>query len=707
MPNFLEEGLFCFDDRSLPAQTSIMAEPSGINPNLILNSQELVDDILLVSSSSQPLFTPSMARSRSVTPSEILERVHDASSVFSNSPNAASVYLEEVFGQGSGSHTPPEPYPVAHSAAPSAVHTPQLSLSYSLDPSQQHQQQQLHQPTTLTDHMYHDGHLYHGSQFPASTSGLVSTESRTSPQQAFNALATASSMSSHPQAYRSVYTPANVATTPGSNSATHVLVGLGLAPAPSFVQQQVPQLSMPLAQPQLHQRIRHKASMSFTTQGAANPISNASPSIARHHRRFASAASVASPVSPLRIQASLGFPVPQVHQHHGPTHVEQCAIPSAETSYSQHEYFTGYPLQPHSSISPSIHSRCSISQSTDIDESGSSAYSPYTPHTRNGSLSAPYSSATTSFGMKAAGYSPTIAPTAIVASVPPVQTAMSIPEPAAMTRVKRADTIVVPMVPKNEDEYDEEEEEDSEDEFQLHNEEDDESGDEEYTLPDRRKRRKTVHEANGRSVKRARGASGSIVPRHPTVGGKTLPSYGYPMDMAYASASRSSSFSGPASGSGNEAKRLPSQAGANSRDNNVKIDNLPPLTKDARTCPVCSFKPSNGRYSDVKRHYASHRKEGDKCKEIWTTAECGTFEERELTQEELATWKNVAGLVDGRKKVIFTLNCCREGCKTYTRKDSAMRHWKQNHANAHREWSDDLARLVHEVIRPPPSSSAK
>ncbi|KAG8830634.1 hypothetical protein FRC17_004585, partial [Serendipita sp. 399] len=296
-----------------------MAEPSGINPSLILNNQEFVDDILLVSSSSQPLFTPSMARSRSVTPSEILERVHDASSVFSNSPNAASVYLEEVFGQGSGSHTPPEPYPVAHSVAPSAVHTPQLSLSYSLDPSQQYQQQQLHQTTTLTDHMYRDGHLYHGSQYPASTSGLVSTESRTSPQQAFNVLTAASSMSSHLQAYRSVY---DVATTPGSNPATHGVVDLGVAPAPPFVQQQVPQLSMPLAQPQLHQRPRHKASISFTTQRTANPISNAAPSIARHHRRFASAASVASPVSPLRVQASLGFPVPQVHQHHGPTHVE-------------------------------------------------------------------------------------------------------------------------------------------------------------------------------------------------------------------------------------------------------------------------------------------------------------------------------------------------------------------------------------------------
>ncbi|KAG8787004.1 hypothetical protein FRC15_010256 [Serendipita sp. 397] len=641
----LPEETFCFDERPLPVHTSAMMEPSSINPNLLMHSQ----DTFLAPSSSQPIWTPSLARSRSVTPSEILDRLHDASSVFSSSPHAPSVYLDESFGTGSGSHTPAEPYPVGMSAAPGALLA--------------------HGNATL-----YDGNLGLGDF-------SVPHSYQTSPFHPYSALEAASSSrpAFHPQECMPIYNSSPMMTTQASNSMNNGMVPFGTVHVQPFVQHPPPQLAMPVAQPQLHQRLRHhKGSMSATMQSPLNPIDTVSPSISRHHRRFASAASVSIP-SPLVVQPPMIFaPQNQVSRSE-----EHYLSASSEVSHVQHEYFTG--MQVHSSrssMSSSAPSRYSIAHPADVDESGSSAYSPYTPHTRNGSLSAPFSAITVT-GMTAMGCSPTIAPAAIVRPTSVQSTTMG-SESIVQTlagRKNRASTDYT-----NEEE-DEEEEDDSEDEYQLRHEEDEESADDEYVLPSGsdKRRRRNGNETSGRSTKRARGLSGGIISRHPNVGGKTLPQ---------------SSSMGYASSTGKP------QSGTAGRDNNIKLDNLRPITKDTKKCPICGFSPSNGRFSDMKRHYDSHRSDGDKCKGIWVTAECGTFEECELTEEELATtWSNVEGLVDGRKKVVFTLNCSRDGCKTYTRKDSAKRHWKQSHANTQKEWTDDLVRIVHEVVRS--SSSAR
>lgn len=114
----------------------------------------------------------------------------------------------------------------------------------------------------------------------------------------------------------------------------------------------------------------------------------------------------------------------------------------------------------------------------------------------------------------------------------------------------------------------------------------------------------------------------------------------------------------------------PSDSGVTQPDD-IKVWKLIPITKDDTLCPHCGFIPSNRRFSDLKRHHAKHLIKESKDKPRWVCLDCGDVEEiivEEQAEDGTTTMRSVREYV--LKAPVL---------KVYTRKDSGGRHWKQDH----------------------------
>lgn len=122
-----------------------------------------------------------------------------------------------------------------------------------------------------------------------------------------------------------------------------------------------------------------------------------------------------------------------------------------------------------------------------------------------------------------------------------------------------------------------------------------------------------------------------------------------------------------------------------------KFDTLPKLTSDMRSCPVCHFVPSNKRFSDVQRHYQSHFKEGAKDKRIYVCTLCGDVEHDPVTMQRVYNNR------PGHPKSVTTV---------YTRKDSVKRHWNSYHKPTDPNWQEDYITTV-DAVHPDAAGAKK
>jgi hypothetical protein len=121
----------------------------------------------------------------------------------------------------------------------------------------------------------------------------------------------------------------------------------------------------------------------------------------------------------------------------------------------------------------------------------------------------------------------------------------------------------------------------------------------------------------------------------------------------------------------------------------IKLAALIPVTRDSKSCPHCGFVPSNGRFSDLKRHHAKHLLNDAGGKEKWVCTLCGDIKEELIFDEE-----------DGEKKVMrvyYPRKGLQMQCKTYTRKDSTKRHWNKEHGDKGVIWDAAHLTTVHIV----------
>jgi hypothetical protein len=108
-----------------------------------------------------------------------------------------------------------------------------------------------------------------------------------------------------------------------------------------------------------------------------------------------------------------------------------------------------------------------------------------------------------------------------------------------------------------------------------------------------------------------------------------------------------------------------------SQGEDIKVWTLIPISRDDTSCPHCGFKPSNRRYSDLKRHWEKHLIKEAKNKPRWVCLDCGDVEEVVVQEQE------EDGTVTMRSIREYVLRA--SSLKVYTRKDSGGRHWKLDH----------------------------
>lgn len=141
----------------------------------------------------------------------------------------------------------------------------------------------------------------------------------------------------------------------------------------------------------------------------------------------------------------------------------------------------------------------------------------------------------------------------------------------------------------------------------------------------------------------------------------------------------------------------------------IKVHALIPIDKTTKSCPHCGFVPSNGRFSDLKRHHSKHLIDGAGGKAAWVCMLCGDVEEvdvwipqgLELSEGLLNNRTIVTGSGEGewRKVKIYTPHADL-GMKIvkYTRKDSAKRHWQKEHGERGIVWDASHLGVVNFVM---------
>lgn len=121
----------------------------------------------------------------------------------------------------------------------------------------------------------------------------------------------------------------------------------------------------------------------------------------------------------------------------------------------------------------------------------------------------------------------------------------------------------------------------------------------------------------------------------------------------------------------------------------IKVDQLIPIDRDTVSCPHCGFIPGNRRFSDLKRHWEAHLVKEAKDKVRWVCLSCGDVEEIVVREEQEDGSIKTKSILEYVPKVPVL--------KKYTRKDSARRHWKQDHGEKNMEWDDGLVIQVDRV----------
>lgn len=121
----------------------------------------------------------------------------------------------------------------------------------------------------------------------------------------------------------------------------------------------------------------------------------------------------------------------------------------------------------------------------------------------------------------------------------------------------------------------------------------------------------------------------------------------------------------------------------------IKVKELIPITRETQSCPHCGFIPGNRRFSDLKRHWEAHLDKDAKEKPRWVCLDCGDVEEVIVEAEGEDGIKVLKSIREYVK---------RAASKVYTRKDSARRHWRQDHGEkGNAEWREGLITQVDRV----------
>ena len=121
----------------------------------------------------------------------------------------------------------------------------------------------------------------------------------------------------------------------------------------------------------------------------------------------------------------------------------------------------------------------------------------------------------------------------------------------------------------------------------------------------------------------------------------------------------------------------------------IKVEQLIPIDRDTVSCPHCGFIPGNRRFSDLKRHWEAHLVKEAKDKVRWVCLTCGDVEEIVVQEEQEDGSIQTKSIKEYVPKVPVL--------KKYTRKDSARRHWKQDHGEKGMVWADGLVVQVDRV----------